>query len=285
MKFQQIRSATVKITYAGRTFLVDPWLSSRYMSGSLAMIPMFCFLNKKGDHRKKYVFEECANWKPVNLKHKLLMCPSHSLPMSVMEVNEGVDAYICTHVHIDHIGLAPNGKACQKLNRNLPIYAINKQDADYLEYSGMKDVRVVEERFTCGDAEIIKVNAVHGTIKPCREAAGFIFRAPGEKTLYLCGDTIWCDDVKNTIEKYKAEVIITNNCAAMLKDNGRLIMDDNDLAEVVKAAPDAFIIASHMDNVPHATLTRKSLARKLKRKGILYRVHIPEDGETYSIAF
>ena len=25
MKFQQIRSATIKITYAGKTFLIDPW--------------------------------------------------------------------------------------------------------------------------------------------------------------------------------------------------------------------------------------------------------------------
>ena len=35
MKFQQIRSATVKITYAGKTFLIDPWLAPRYMAGCL----------------------------------------------------------------------------------------------------------------------------------------------------------------------------------------------------------------------------------------------------------
>ena len=173
----------------------------------------------------------------MNLKHKWTMCPRTPLPFSIGKINAGVDAYICTHAHMDHIGLGPNGKGCEGLKKNLPIYAINRRDADFLEFSGMKDVRVIEDRFTYGDAEVIKVNAVHGTIKPCCDAAGFIFRAPGEKTVYLCGDTVWCDDVKETIAKYQPDVIITNNCAAMLKANGRLIMDVDDLANVIAAAP------------------------------------------------
>ena len=54
MKFQQIRSATINITYAGRTFLIDPWLAPRFTSGCLAMIPMMCAMNRGGDPRKKY---------------------------------------------------------------------------------------------------------------------------------------------------------------------------------------------------------------------------------------
>ena len=46
MKFQQIRSATIKITYAGKTFLIDPWLAPRFTSGCLAMIPMMCAMNR-----------------------------------------------------------------------------------------------------------------------------------------------------------------------------------------------------------------------------------------------
>lgn len=283
MKFQQIRSATIKITYAGKTFLIDPWLAPRYMAGCIAMIPMMCRLNQGGDPRKKYVFDECATWEAVKKKHKWLLCPLQKLPMSVKEINAGVDAYLCTHVHLDHIGLAPNGKGCQKLNKKTPIYAINRQDADFLEFSGMQDVRVLEDRLTWGDAELIKVNAVHGTKVPCCDACGYIFRSPNEKTLYVCGDTVWCEDVANTIEKYHPDVIITNNCAAMLVKNGRLIMDENDLAKVCAAAPEAVVIASHMDNVPHATLTRKTLAKKLTKMSLRTRVRIPEDGEVYDL--
>ncbi len=281
MKFQQIRSATIKITYAGKTFLIDPWLTNRYQAGCLAMMPMICRMNQGGDPRKRYVIDHCATWKAVCAKHKWTPCPLHSLPMSVEEINRGLDAYLCTHVHLDHIGLTPDGKGCTKLDPMIPIYAIGRQDADYLEYSGMKDVRVLDEQFSYGDAEIIKVKAVHGTEIPCCDACGYIFRSPNEKTLYVAGDTVWCDEVAETITKYRPDVIVTNNCAAMLKDYGRLIMDDEDLAKVCAAAPQAFIIASHMDNVPHATLTRKTLSRKLRQKGLLHMVQIPKDGESY----
>ncbi len=66
----------------------------------------------------------------------------------------------------------------------------------------------------------------------------------------------------------------------MEQEYGRLIMDDADLYEVYKAAPDAAIIASHMDNVPHATLTRKTLQERLAARGISQTILIPEDGES-----
>mgnify|MGYP002700453919 CR=1 FL=1 len=210
------------------------------------------------------------------------MCPLTPLPMPLNEINSNVDAYLCSHVHLDHIGLTPDGKGCSKLDKIIPIYAISRQDADFMEFSGMKDVRIIEDRITYGNSEIIKVKAVHGTIKPCGDACGFVFRSPEEKTLYVAGDTVWCDAVRDTINKYKPDIIITNNCAAMLEGYGRLIMDDEDLAKVCKAAPDAVIIASHMDSVPHATLTRRTLAEKLIRRGIRHRVLIPADGKLYS---
>ncbi len=283
MKFQQIRSATIKITYDGTTFLCDPWLTKQRMAGCLAIIPLICAINRGGDKRKKFVIDHCKTWKAVALKHKWTMVPRKPLPMSVKEINAGVDAYICSHAHMDHIGLSPFGKACEGLNKRLPILAQNKEDADFLEYSGMKDVRIVNESIKFGDAELIKVKAIHGTKIPCGDACGYIFRSPNEKTLYYMGDTVWCPAVKETIEKYKPEVIITYNCAAVLKDYGRLIMDDNDLYEVYKSAPEATIIASHMDNVPHATLTRKTLSAKLEQKGIRDKILIPADGECYNI--
>ena len=39
MKIQQIRNATLKVTYAGATFLIDPWLAGRWEMGCFADIP------------------------------------------------------------------------------------------------------------------------------------------------------------------------------------------------------------------------------------------------------
>ena len=36
MKIQQIRSATLKLNFAGTTFLIDPWLASRWAMGCFA---------------------------------------------------------------------------------------------------------------------------------------------------------------------------------------------------------------------------------------------------------
>lgn len=283
MKFQQIRSATVKITYGGQTFLVDPWLSPQHMTGCFALMPVICAMNGRGDPRKKPVIDHCRTWRATTPEQKFIMVPRCPLPMTVKAINSGVSAYLCTHVHLDHIGLSPTGKGCERLDKYIPIYAQSREDADFLEYSGMRDVRVVWDRVSFGDTELIKVKAVHGTVRPCGDASGFIFRSPNEKTLYLCGDTVWCDEVRQTLEKYHPDVIITNNCAAELKGYGRLIMDDNDLYQLYKAAPGATIIASHMDNVPHATLTRETLKAKLREKGILDKILIPDDGESYSL--
>lgn len=279
MKIQQIRSATVKIEYGGKTFLIDPWLAPRYMTGAFFIIPPIAFINR--NKKETAVLDHCLTMKTTCAKAKYRFMPLCSLPFSVREINRGVDAYLVTHLHADHVGLNTDGTVGTKLDKNIPIYANNKTDADYLRYSGFDKVDFIDKKLVLGDVEITKTKALHGTKMPCGDACGYIFRSPNEKTLYVCGDTVWCDDVGETIAKYRPDVIITNNCAAEFENYGRLIMDDKDLYEVCKAAPDAAIIASHMDNVPHATLTRKTLKEKIRLLGIEDRVLIPDDGESY----
>ena len=79
----------------------------------------------------------------------------------------------------------------------------------------------------------------------------------------------------------KPDVVVLNACDAELVDYGRLIMDDADVERVALAAPDASIVASHMDVVAHACLTREELKASFAKRGI-ERVLVPEDGETLS---
>jgi len=41
MKIQQIRNAMVRIHYAGKTFLTDPWLAARGSMGTFRDYPVF----------------------------------------------------------------------------------------------------------------------------------------------------------------------------------------------------------------------------------------------------
>ena len=43
MQIKQIRNATLKINYAGKTFLIDPWLVEKNKFGSFEDVPRFPF--------------------------------------------------------------------------------------------------------------------------------------------------------------------------------------------------------------------------------------------------
>ena len=107
---------------------------------------------------------------------------------------------------------------------------------------------------------------------------GVVFKSEDEKTLYIAGDTIWCEEVKDVLGKYKPEVIVVNACAATLLNGERIIMNIEDVKNVLDAAPDATVIASHMDTVSHLSVTRNDL-KEFKNKNNIDNLLIPEDGE------
>ena len=261
MQFEQIRNATIVLEYADKKFLVDPWLAPQESNGTFKELGM-----------EKEVI--CA-------AHNELAMPICSLPKSVAEILNGVDYYIITHIHPDHIDMYPDGTVGKDLNHNTPIFVQNKDDAEVLKKSGFTDVQVMTENTQIGEITLIKTPALHGTKVPCGEASGFILNHKDEKSVYVAGDTIGYDDVENTLKISNPDVIVLNTCAATFKTFGRLIMDDNDIVNVYKTCPKATIIASHMDNVAHATLTRKTLKEKLLQYGIANKILTPEDGEAY----
>ena len=121
--------------------------------------------------------------------------------------------------------------------------------------------------------------AVPALAKPLGEAMGVVFQAPGYKTLYLAGDTIWRKEVDQTIEKYHPEVIVLNaGKAKMTGFEGAIIMGEEDVLRAAQTAKDAKIVAVHMDAVNHMSLSREELRNYVKKQGIESRVDIPEDG-------
>ena len=58
------------------------------------------------------------------------------------------------------------------------------------------------------------------------------------------------------------------------------IIADADVEKVCEAAPNAAVIASHLDVVPHATITRESMKKRLTKRCIFDKILIPNDGQT-----
>lgn len=259
MKIQQIRNATLKIEYAGKIFLVDPWLIGAQKFGRFVDIPGKPFRT------------------PDPVREQIPM-PIFDLPAPVEEILRGVDRYIVTHIHPDHIDIAPDGTLGAPLDKNIPVFAQNSADADALTCSGFKSVEVLGENFF-GNVKLTKTPARHGTIEPLGEACGVIFSAPDEKILYLVGDSVWFGGVEDTLKNFRPDVVIVNACAAELIGNGRLIMNDEDIECIARTLPSAQIVVSHMDNVAHATITRHEMRALLIRRGI-EKFFMPADGGT-----
>jgi L-ascorbate metabolism protein UlaG (beta-lactamase superfamily) len=253
MKFQQLRNATIIIEYAGKKFLVDPMLAEK------GAFPGF---------------EGTPNSHIAN--------PLVHLPIPMDEILD-VDAVIVTHIHPDHWDEA----AIKLVPKDMLIFAQNENDAAQIKEQGFKNVRALEEKTVFEDITLIKTPGRHGGEKTVEKYAdllglvsGVIFKHPNEKTVYIAGDTVWYEGVEENLKKYEPDVVILNSGDAQVLGYEPIIMDKKDVYEVYKAAPKATIIASHMESVNHAMLSRKELREFLSEKGMTQRVLVPEDGET-----
>lgn len=260
MKLTQIRNATNKLSYNGITFLIDPWLMPKHQ---------FSFVDIPG--RPFHV--------PEPVKEQLPM-PFYDLPLPVASILENVDAYIVTHLHPDHIDIAPDGSVGAPLDKHLPLFCQNEADAAVLARSGFTDIRVLTSAPTkFSGITLHKTECCHGTFSPCGEAMGVLFSHPQEPIFYIAGDTIWYDAVQRTLQTYMPDVIALNCCAAETVENGRLLMNDEDIECVQKTCPSAALYLTHLDTVAHAAITRYSLRGLLACRGIT-NYTIPLDGES-----
>lgn len=257
---QQIRNATVKITYGDTTFLVDPMLAEQ------GAYPGF-----EGTYRSE------------------LRNPLVGLPMPTEDVIDDADAVIVTHTHLDHWDAA----AQKLLPKDIPLFAQNAADAELIRSQGFSDVRILDGDAEFGGMQLHKTGGQHGsdTLYAIPELAqmlgdvmGVVFEAPGQKTTYVVGDTVWRDEVERALERFNPEVIVLNTGAAEMTgfEGDPIIMGKEDTLRTHQAAPDATIIAVHMDAVNHMTLSRDELADYVQEEGIEDHVVIPADGEVIS---
>ena len=255
VNLHQIRNATVKISFGSTTFLIDPMLA------------------------KKAAYPGFENTYRSNLRNPLV-----DLTESPAQIISGVDAVIVTHTHLDHWDEA----AQKNLPKDIPLFAQHEEDAQLIRSQGFKNVHVLTDEAEFGGVTLIKTGGQHGTdemyavpalAKPLGEAMGVVFQAPGYKTLYLAGDTIWRKEVDQAISTYHPKVIVLNAGKAKLTGvEGSIIMGEEDVLRASKAANDARVVAVHMDAINHTSLTREDLRTYVRKQGIESRVDIPEDG-------
>ena len=119
--------------------------------------------------------------------------------------------------------------------------------------------------------------------KAMAPVSGFVLRAKGEPTLYIAGDTIWCDEVQSAIREHNPAIIVVNAGAAQFLEGGPITMSADDVIATAQASSRARLIAVHMESINHCLLTRDDLAFQLDAARVIERVAIPQDGEWVEI--
>jgi len=248
MKIQLIRNASLWLEYAGSTFLIDPMFSAQG-----ANPPVF---NTENDRRNPLV----------------------PLP-SPMENWVNPDAILLTHLHPDHWDQA----AIEALDKSLPILCQPGDDAA-VRAGGFTDITELNESFIFKDTTIFRTTGQHGVGeigKLMGQVSGYVFKAEGEPTLYIAGDTIWCDDVKQALDEHQPDFTLVNAGGARFLEGGPIIMNEEDVVSLCRYAPYTKIAAIHMESINHCFTTRSDLNDRLHAEQLNDQVQIPLDGEWF----
>lgn len=252
MNIQQIRNATIVLKYGGEKFLIDPMLAEK------GTYPPFPNAPRQGVNN-----------------------PLVGLPIPVDHIIQDIDAVVVTHLHYDHWDDA----AKEALPKEIKIFAQNEEDAVEIRKDGFNNVEVLHEDTIFEGIQLIKTKGEHGRgeiLKLAGVVCGVVFKHPDEKTLYVAGDTVWYEAVQNIIATHKPEIIIVNAGDNQFFEGGSLIMGKDDVYEVFKAAPNATILAVHMEAVNHWALSREELKSFIDEKGMTSNIFVPDDGESYT---
>jgi len=252
MNIQLVRHATLRVSLAGSTLLVDPILSSPG-----ANPPVVNTANEKRN-------------------------PLVPLPIGTVEVLRGVYAVLVTHTHRDHWDDA----ATEAVPKHLPILCQPEDEAKFRDWK-FTDVRPIAVSLAWKATVITRTGGRHGTGhigKRMAPVSGFVLRTASEPTLYIAGDTIWCDEVRSTLAAHTPDVIVVNAGEARFREGDPITMSASDVIAVAQRAPNSTVIAVHMEAINHCGLPREGLRTQSRAAGLEHRILIPEDGESIELA-
>jgi L-ascorbate metabolism protein UlaG (beta-lactamase superfamily) len=247
MKLQLLRNATLKLSFGGRTILIDPYFAPKHS------LPSFTGRSPN---------------------------PLLDLPTGVEDILDGVELVVVSHLHSDHF----DSVAKERLPKQLPVICQPGDEAT-IRKAGFADVTPLVEPVVWGGLTLTRREGSHGlgpVVEKMGSVMGFVLEAPGEPKLYWAGDTVLYPPVIETIRLTAPDIIVTHSCGA-LWDGDLIVMDAEQTVALCEAAPQSIVVATHMEALDHATVSRQDLRRAADAKGVLAaRLVIPQDGETLS---
>ena len=249
MKIRLFRNATIRITYAGKEMIIDPFLLPKHA------IPSFAGISNN---------------------------PTVNLPCPPEEVVEGVEMAIVSHMHPDHF----DQLAAQLLPSEVTLFC-QPGDEAMLRQFGVRNPSAINDSTIWEGISITRTPGQHGSgvwAQHMGNVSGFVLQGNDEPTVYWAGDTILYDGVRQVLSEIKPDVIITHSGGAEMQGSGPIIMDAEQTVSICLENPDARVVAVHLEALDHCPITRAQLRELARTSGISDKsLLIPQDGETIEL--
>ncbi|MDN5284679.1 MAG: L-ascorbate metabolism protein UlaG, beta-lactamase superfamily [Mucilaginibacter sp.] len=251
MNLQLLRNATQMLTVNGKTILIDPMLAP------------------KGSYD---AFQNTGN----SIKNPLI-----DLPVTESELQQLItktDAVLLTHIHLDHWDTV----AQQLLPKDITLFC-QPSNVEVIRQAGFTNVTPIDNELTWNDIQIIRTGGQHGTGEIGKKmgiVSGYVIKYK-QDTLYIAGDTIWCDEVQKALNQYQPTHIVLNGGGARFITGDAIVMTIDDIITVCNYAPQAKVYIVHLDAVNHGKESRADIKKALKTQDLASRCFVPTDGERF----
>lgn len=249
MHIQLWRNATIQIAVGKTNILIDPML------GEKGAVGPFPFTN---DQREN---------------------PLVPLPFSEEELRKKlkcIDAVFVSHLHPDHWDEA----AIRLIEKKTTIICPEPLAKTMASY-GFQNIDLLKDQIIRDNIQLHLTNGQHGTGdigKHMGQVNGIVLEHLSQK-LYIAGDTIWCPEVKEAINKHRPQHIIVAGGAATFAIGDPVTMTGKDIKALCEHAPKASIWITHLEAVSPCRENRTMLTEYLKSNGLLNQCKILADGE------
>jgi L-ascorbate metabolism protein UlaG (beta-lactamase superfamily) len=237
-------------------------------------------------HEHRILLDPCLNPKGTLPPYTLLrkkprLNPIVDLPPNSESAFRQITSGLITHCrggHWDHLDTSGVNLLARK---QVPIYC-NVLDEPYLRKRNIHTIPLtINHRSNFLEGSITAVPAVHGyglIGKLMGPGVGYFIELPGEKTIYISGDTILNQTVRNVLTDFRPDIAVLNAGTATLDFGKPILMPMNELLDFIKIAPGK-VMAVHLDAFNHCLTTRAMLKDAVAKEGLSGKVIIPADGE------
>jgi len=251
MKIQLIRNACLILSLNDKNILIDPMLAPK------------------------------NSYPPIQNTSNTLLNPLVDLPLSSAELQiiiSRTHAVLLTHLHNDHWD--PAARAL--LAKDVLVYC-QPADLKTICAQGFTNVFAIEKELIWEGIQIKRTGGQHGTAeigKRLGPVSGYII-CSGADDVYIAGDTIWCEEVKRSLDLFKPKHIILNGGGARFVTGDPIVMDTKDIITVCNYAPYSRKYVIHMEVVNHSAESRQLTKQVIAANNFDDQCFVPEDGEVF----